>query len=191
MGVLVGTRTTYHSQTPRLLLLMSQSFIRFNYISSTMDVSEGTTNTYHSQVPRLLLLMSPSFIRVNYMSNTMDVSEGTWTTYQSWHLDVAIDVAILYPCQSNHTPLCRSNVPFMTCDISFFILNLFSSWLWLIYCLLDNQSITSIQICNGICIFIFRSRLRIRNYVSFQRHKLLFFLCVFIINRKQIPHYRS
>ena len=56
MGVLVGTRTTYHSQPPNLLLLMSPS----------LGVAEETGTTYHSQSPRLLLLMSPTFIRLNY-----------------------------------------------------------------------------------------------------------------------------
>jgi len=42
VGVSEGTRTTYHSQAPRLLLLMSPSFIRVNYVSNTVDVLVGT-----------------------------------------------------------------------------------------------------------------------------------------------------
>ena len=42
MGGLVETGTTYHSQPPRLLLLMSPS----------LGVAEETGTTYHSQSPR-------------------------------------------------------------------------------------------------------------------------------------------
>ena len=56
LGVAEERRTTYHSQSPRLLLLMSPS----------LGVAEERRTTYHSQSPRLLLLMSPSFIRLNY-----------------------------------------------------------------------------------------------------------------------------
>ena len=47
MGVLEGA--TYHSQSPRLLLLMSPSFISVSYISNTMVVLVGAGTTYHSQ----------------------------------------------------------------------------------------------------------------------------------------------
>ena len=56
MGVAEETGTTYHSQSLRLLLLMSPS----------LGVAEETGTTYHSQSPRLVLLMSPSFIRLSY-----------------------------------------------------------------------------------------------------------------------------
>ena len=56
LSVAEETGTTYHSQSPRLLLLMSPS----------LGVAEERRTTYHSQSPRLLLLMSPSFIRLNY-----------------------------------------------------------------------------------------------------------------------------
>ena len=56
MGVAEETWTTYHSQSPRLLLLMSPS----------MGVAEETGTTYHSQPPRLVLLMSPSISRLIY-----------------------------------------------------------------------------------------------------------------------------
>jgi hypothetical protein len=48
VGVTEETGTTYHSQSPRLLLLMSPSFIRVNYISNTMSVLVGTRTTYQS-----------------------------------------------------------------------------------------------------------------------------------------------
>jgi hypothetical protein len=44
LGVAEATGTTYHSQSPRLLLLMSPS----------LGVAEETGTTYHSQSPRLL-----------------------------------------------------------------------------------------------------------------------------------------
>jgi hypothetical protein len=56
VGVAEETGTTYHSQSPRLLLLMSPS----------LGVAEETGTTYQTQSPRLLLLMSPTFIRLNY-----------------------------------------------------------------------------------------------------------------------------
>jgi hypothetical protein len=49
MGVLEGARTTYHSQSPRLLLLMSPSFFRVKYISNTMGVLVEAGTTFHSQ----------------------------------------------------------------------------------------------------------------------------------------------